>query len=337
AQEVFSSTSTKTVLSDERVGAKVAVTAVAADTVTVQGPVPVQPPPLQPAKTELTLGVAVSTTTAPLAKLAVQLAPQLMSPGMLVTVPVPSPLRPTVSEKIGVKVAVTVAAADIVTVQGPMPVQPPALQPAKTELVPGVAVSTTTVPLAKLAVQAAPQLMSPGVPVTVPVPAPLRVTVNKKVGVKVAVTVVAADIVTVQGPVPVQPPPLQPRKTEPALGVAVSTTTVPLARLAVQLAPQLMSPGVPVTVPVPSPLGLTVSAKIGVKVTAKLAVAVLLAASRAVTVSMLVPTWSAIPLAVQLVVPLAVPLPRPFVHVTSVTPTLSDAVPSSVRSGAVVL
>src|SRR5206468_6210020 len=93
------STSTKTVLSDERVGAKVAVTVAAADIVTVQGPVPVQPPPLQPAKTELALGVAASATTVPLAKLAVQAAPQLMSPGMPVTVPVPPPLPPTVSVK----------------------------------------------------------------------------------------------------------------------------------------------------------------------------------------------------------------------------------------------
>jgi len=317
----------------EKIGVKVAVTVVAAETVTVQGPVPVQPPPLQPMKTELVPGVAVSATAVPLAKLAVQLAPQLISPGMLVTVPLPLGL--TASVKVGAKVAVTVVAAETVTVQRPVPVQPPPLQPMKTELALGVAVSTTTVPLAKLAVQLAPQLTSPGMLVTVPFP--LGLTVSVKVGVKIAVTVVAADIVTVQGPVPVQPPPFQPRKTELAPGVAVSTTTVPLAKLAVQLAPQLMSPGVLVTVPVPSPLGLTVSAKVGRNVTARLATAVLPAASRAVTVSMLVPTWSAIPLAVQLVVPLAVPLPRPFVHVTSVTPTLSDAVPSSVRSGAVVL
>src|SRR5438067_2500753 len=141
-------------------------------------------------KTELGPGVAATATAVPLAKLAVQLAPQLISPGMLVTVPLPLGL--TASVKVGAKVAVTVVAAETVTVQRPVPVQPPPLQPMKTELAPGVAVSTTTVPLAKLAVQAAPQLMSPGVPVTVPVPAPLRVTVNKKVGVKVAVTVVAA-------------------------------------------------------------------------------------------------------------------------------------------------
>src|SRR5437773_5767968 len=154
----------------------------------------------------------------------------------------PSPHGLTASEKVGAKVAVTVVAAETVTVQRPVPVQPPPLQPMKTELALGVAVSTTPVPLAKLAVQLAPQLTSPGMLVTVPFP--LGLTVSVKVGVKIAVTVVAADIVTVQGPVPVQPPPFQPRKTELAPGVAVSTTTVPLATLAVVLAPQLTSPGV---------------------------------------------------------------------------------------------
>jgi hypothetical protein len=57
-----------------------------------------------------------------------------------------------------------------------------------------------------------------------------------------------------------------------------------------------------------------------------------------VTVSTFVPSRSTIPLAVQLVVPVAVPLPpRLFAHVTWVTPTLSDAVPPSVRRGLPVL
>ena len=47
--------------------------------------------------------------------------------------------------------------------------------------------------------------------------------------VNVTVTVVAAVTVTVQGPVPLQPPPLQPPKMDPAAGVAVSVTAVPLA------------------------------------------------------------------------------------------------------------
>src|SRR5262249_29375183 len=51
-----------------------------------------------------------------------------------------------------------------------------------------------------------------------------------------------------------------------------------------------------------------------------------------------VPTWRRIPLAVQLVVPVAVPLPpRLFAHVTWVTPTLSAAVPASVRGELLVL
>src|SRR5213595_596250 len=65
---------------------------------------------------------------------------------------------------------------------------------------------------------------------------------------------------------------------------------------------------------------------------------VLPAASRAWTVSMFVPIWRPIPLAVQLVVPVAVPLPpRLFIHVTWVTPTLSDAVPASVSEEVLVV
>ena len=96
--------------------------------------------------------------------------------------------------------------------------------------------------------------------------------------------------------------------------------------------------GLLVTVPLPVPTLLTVKVKVGVKVTVKLAVAELRAASCAVTVSTFVPGWRTIPLAVQLVVPLAVPLPpRLFVHVTCVTPTLSDAVPPSARGEVLVL
>ena len=51
-------------------------------------------------------------------------------------------------------------------------------------------------------------------------------------------TVVAALIVTVQVPVPVQPPPLQPVKVEPAAGAAVKVTAVPLANDAEHVAPQ---------------------------------------------------------------------------------------------------
>ena len=100
-----------------------------------------------------------------------------------------------------------------------------------------------------------------GVLVTVPLPVPVSVTVRMKVGVKVAVTAVAAETVTVQGPVPAQPPPLQPVKEEPAAGAAASVMAVPLVKLAEQVAPQLIPAGELVTVPLPVPDGVTVRVK----------------------------------------------------------------------------
>jgi len=79
--------------------------------------------------------------------------------------------------------------------------------------------------------------------------------------VKVAVTVCGAFTVTLQVPVPVQLP-LQPLKDEPAAGVAVSVTPVPLANAAEHVTPQLMPAGELVTVPVPAPAVLTLSVKI---------------------------------------------------------------------------
>ena len=76
---------------------------------------------------------------------------------------------------------------------------------------------------------------------------------------KVAVTLCAAFIVTVQEPVPEHPPPVQPVKVEPPEGVAVSVTLVPLVKVALQVDPQLIPAGLEVTVPVPVPLLVTVS------------------------------------------------------------------------------
>ena len=76
---------------------------------------------------------------------------------------------------------------------------------------------------------------------------------------KVAVTPFAAFTVTVQTPVPEQPPPDQPSKVEPAPGVAVSVTTVPWSYAAEQCEPQTI-PGLSlVTVPAPGPALATVS------------------------------------------------------------------------------
>src|SRR5436309_2706383 len=239
---------------------KVAVTVVAVETVTTQVPVPEHPPPLQPLKVEPMAGMAVSITTVPLAKLAEQVAPQVMPAGELVTVPLPVPALLTVSAKVGrLKVAVTVVAAETVITHDPVPVHPPPLQPLKVEPAAGVAVTVTAVPLGKLAEHVAPQVIPAGELVTVPLPVPALLTVSATVGrAKVAVTVVAALRVTVQAPVPEHPPPLQPVKVEPAAGVAVNVTAVPLVKLAEHVAPQVIPAGLLVTVPEPVPAGVTV-------------------------------------------------------------------------------
>ncbi len=79
--------------------------------------------------------------------------------------------------------------------------------------------------------QVDPQSIPAGLDVTVPVPVPglFTVRLNCCVGaVKVAVTVVAAFMVTPQVPVPEQPPPLQPLNVDPPVAAAVSVTAVPL-------------------------------------------------------------------------------------------------------------
>src|SRR6267142_2525624 len=151
------------------------------------------------------------------------------------------------------KVAVTARAALMVTVQVPVPVQLP-VQPVKVEPAAGAAVKVTAVPLVKEAEQVAPHEMPAGALVTVPVPFPDFVTERAKVGaVNVAVTLWATLMVTVQVPVPVQPPPLQPVKVEPATGAAVRVTIVPIENEAEQVAPQEMPAGLLVTVPPPLP------------------------------------------------------------------------------------
>src|SRR5437773_5218896 len=174
--------------------AKVAVTEVAAFTVTMQVPVPEQPPPLQPVKVELASGVAVKVTAVPLANGAEHVAPQAIPAGLLVTVPAPAPALVSVRVKdCTANVAVTEVAAFIVTMQVPVPEQPPPLQPVKVELASGVAVKVTAVPLANGAEHVAPQAMPAGLRATVPAPAPALVSVRvKDCTANVAVTVVAA-------------------------------------------------------------------------------------------------------------------------------------------------
>ena len=157
------------------------MTDVAALTVTVHVPVPVQPPPLQPVNVEPAAGVAVKVTTVPLVKPVEQVAPQEIPAGALAMLPLPAPDVATVSVNADcTNVAVTEAAAFIVTVQEPVPVQPPPLQPVNVEPAAGVAVKVTAVPLANAAEQAAPQEMPAGALETVPMPAPALVIASVK-------------------------------------------------------------------------------------------------------------------------------------------------------------
>src|SRR5206468_7389252 len=131
---------------------KLAVTVVAAFSVTAQVPVPEQPPPLHPVNVEPAAGVAVRVTTVPFANDAEHGPPHEMPAGALATVPVPAPALLTVSVKVGTaKVAVTVVAAFSVTAQAPVPEQPPPLHPVNVDPAAGVAVSVTTVPFANAA------------------------------------------------------------------------------------------------------------------------------------------------------------------------------------------
>src|SRR5580704_4005986 len=80
----------------------------------------------------------------------------------------------------------------------------------------------------------------------------VRVTAGLLLELKVAVTALAAVMVTLQVPIPEQAP-LQPAKVDPVAAVAVRVTTVPLLKLALQVLGQVMPAGLLLTEPAPVP------------------------------------------------------------------------------------
>src|SRR5438093_1124763 len=96
-----------TVTLNRKMRTKFAATLRAWFIVTWQVPLPEQPPPLQPVKPEPEAAVAVSVTTVPSSKMAEQTPPQLIPAGLLVTVPVPEPVRVTVRVRRRAKLAAT--------------------------------------------------------------------------------------------------------------------------------------------------------------------------------------------------------------------------------------
>jgi hypothetical protein len=230
--------------------AKVALTAIVlavpVETVHVEL-VPLQAP-LQPVKALPLFGVATRVTlvfAVSVAEHVEPLLPHVMPP----PVTVPGPEAETFRVAPPVKLAVTLRDADIdtvhvVAVPPHAPVQPPKLAP-----VFGVATSVTDALAANDAEQTVaplPQLIAPLPPVTPP--GPLTVTLRVTAGTKVALTLVSADTVTVQLPLPLQAPP-QPVNVYPDDGVAVSVTDALSASVAVQADGQLSPP--PVIVPFP--------------------------------------------------------------------------------------
>jgi hypothetical protein len=212
--------------------------------------------PVHATKVEFGPAVAVSFTCVPVGKFALQVFPQLMPEGLLVTVPVPFPERPTVNT-VALNVAVTFSLALSVTAHVGLLPQLPPVHPANDELASAVAASVT-VPAPKLALQVCPQLIPDGELVTVPVPVPARATVSTGEVLKLAITEVFCVKVTLQAAVPLQPPD-HPAKKEFAAGDAVRVTVVPLEKLALQAWPQLIPAGLLLTVPPPPPVACTVS------------------------------------------------------------------------------
>jgi hypothetical protein len=153
------------------------------------------------------------------------------------------------SEPFSLKVAVTPTEFAVLMVHAAVPEQAPD-HPAKVELAAGTAFRVTEVPALKVEEHVCPQLMPAGLLVMTPVPGPATDTANDTGPEKVAPTLVSPFRTTVHFAVPEQAPD-QPEKMLEAVGLAVSVIDVPGAKVAPQVAPQLMPPGALVTLPEP--------------------------------------------------------------------------------------
>src|SRR5690349_6209557 len=181
---------------------KVALTARASDIVTLQAPGPVQAPD-QPAKVEPEAGVAFSVTSVSASKEALQVEPQSIPVGELVTVPCPVPTLLTLSVRDSgsgsrSKLALISRSSVISTRQAGTPSrvgsesQP--LQPENSEPASGLAVSVTASPSSN----SAPQMLGHSIPAgelsTAPAPVPSIVTssANSPLGSRSKIAVAAS-------------------------------------------------------------------------------------------------------------------------------------------------
>jgi hypothetical protein len=196
---------------------------------------------LHPVSIDPGAATAFKVTKLPSLTTAVQIAPQFIVEGFwLVTVPDPAPASAIVSVSLkgaGAKLAVTDMFPVNETIHGPAPKQAP-LQPMNCDPLSGVAVSKTVLRAGREIEQLVPQSTPAGMLVTRPEVCPALDTDSVAFGaekVNVAVTFALSFKVIVHGVVPVQPPPLQPAKVDPASGFAVSVTVLPSANETVSL------------------------------------------------------------------------------------------------------
>jgi hypothetical protein len=128
---------------------------------------PLHAPP-QPEKPQVGAGLAIRVTWVPVEKLALQVEPQSIVAGELITVPPGVPMTETDSEGESVKVAGSLSAEFMVSVQVlALPLRAPP-QPVKIQPLAGVSVKVTSVPESKAALQVVGQLTPLGELVTVP-------------------------------------------------------------------------------------------------------------------------------------------------------------------------
>ena len=197
----------------------------------------------------------------PCANAALQVEPQSIPAGTLVTAPSPAPEAETVSSRAAMtNVAVTLLGPSSDVVQTRWSSGSTAQSPDQTtvESGPGEAKSVTVVPRTNDASHTAPQSIPVGALVTDPVPVAATVERDNVSSARnVATTIVSSVTVNEHGSVPPQatPDPLHPRNTDPGEATAVTVTRVPSFTAAEQTDPQSMPPTSAVIDPAPSPSG----------------------------------------------------------------------------------
>lgn len=159
--------------------ANVAVTVVSSVIVKTHVLVPEQSPPDHPVNVEPSVEEAVNVISVILSNDAVQVEPQSIPAGELVTTPEPSPSNSTVRVfVINSKLAITTVSAVTFTTHAPVPEHAPPDHPVNVALGATTTAKDTEVPSAKSASQFSEQEIPAGVLVINPSPEPVKLTLK---------------------------------------------------------------------------------------------------------------------------------------------------------------